>query len=115
MKVNKIFSAALTIFSLILLILAVLRLNYWGALKADLYIRGQTVMDVFYITLILTSILALAFSGFVLVKIIRVPAAVTTKWIYFSSTLLILVTTLGLIASSYIEANFIQAGLKKAF
>ena len=95
--------------------LAVLRLNYWGDVKADLYIKGQTVMDVFYITLILTSVLALIFSVFMPAKIIRAPAAIITKWVYYSSVFLILFSTLGMIAGPFIEANFIQAGLKQAF
>ena len=106
----------LILFSLALFVLGILRLNYWGDQKADLNVESLTILDIFWVTLILASITALIFSIYILTKIIRVSDGATiNKWVYYSTLLLVLCSTLGIIAGPFIEANFIQVGLKQAF
>lgn len=116
MRVNKIFSIILTLFSLVLLVLAILRLNIWGDIKADLAIKDLTALDIFYIMLVLTSLAALIFSFYILAKMVRASFdADVTKWVYYLPIFLILFSALGMVVGIFIEANFIQVGLKQAF
>ncbi|MDP2720966.1 MAG: hypothetical protein Q8O75_03430 [bacterium] len=118
MKINKTSSLFLIPLSVVILTISILRLNNWNNIKKDLFVSGVNIIDFYYFILSILSIIAAILSIYLFAKLKSAIGAANSnseKWSYYIIIVLNLIAILGLIASSFIEASFIQSGLKQAF